>query len=460
MKKSIWHITIPTPVGLILIVVLLVISVWFAQNTTFINMHADSSTQPQNITVSNITDTSFTVSYFTAEKTTGTLTYGTGINAGTAVIDARDTTAGNSLAHWLHYFTVINAKPDTNYYFTILSGSVNYNDNGNPYTVKTAPAIPVENSNNKEVNGKVVLPDGTYPKEAVIYLETAESQKISGIVLPDGSYHLIINLLRDKNLSQYIKLTDSNLLNISVSADTNTATATTYLKDAANVPVITLSQQYNFANPSPTGPATGSATLTGAIPLPTLQNNQKDGNLSVNIPTENQEFDINQPTFTGNAKPNSVVSLQLAKDTKSVLNASIDTDTSGSWSYTPDTELAAGNYILNVINNDNNGSNESIAVSFVIHASGSKFTDPSVAPLSPTDIPPMPSDTPIPTINTSPTLVPTAQPTATPLVVMSPMPMSPYPTLVDTGSNDLVIAGSLISFATLVSALLFFLIRL
>lgn len=479
MKKSISQIKIPTYLGLILLMVILLATSWIAGNSTFINSRANTSTNPEGIKISNITDTSFTVSYATAEKTTGSVLYGEKITEGIVALDDRDKTAGNPSPHQMHYFTIEHLKPATLYNFTILSGDTKYDNSGSAYSVTTATTLSPDINNNREVTGTVILPDGSYPKEAVTYIQSINSQLLSVPIQNDGSYHFSLNLIRTQALDKYVQILDTDLFALTVVGDGYQATAKAYAKDAAHVPLITLSQQYIFTSSvqaTPIDSASSSALISPANLLPKLTNeNTIDKNPQILVPQKDQAFDDRQPEFTGTALPLSNVDIVIQSANQ--IRTSIQTDASGNWVYRPDTPLAPGTHTITITTRNESGLYQTIMQSFIVHAEGSQFIDPSVSPTQPN---PSPTTiviltTPTITVSNTPVIIPTVIPsptltvptitiptniimTPTPIIITN-APVTPVPTIEQTGVNNLFITGGLITFATFISIMIFFLIR-
>jgi hypothetical protein len=466
MRHSLWNIKIPTFAGLLLLVLSVALTLFLAQSNTLINIRANPSNVPTSVRTSNITDTSFTVSYITAESTTGSLSYGEN-SVGQVALDDRDRGAGNPTSHQLHYFTISNVKPKTQYLFTILSGSTTFNSQGTPFSVTTAPSLPANSGNQKTIDGTVLLPNGTYPKEAITYVQIVNSQLLSAPVQKDGSYHITLNGMREQALEKYIQLSDSDQVNLTFIGDGNQATATTTAKDATHIPAVTLSNQYSFTAEAPVTSINASGSAQPSLSL-SSDSQTESYSLQIFVPQKNQAFTDSKPEFSGKALPSS--SIDILIQSASEIRDSVQTDKDGNWKYRPSQPLDPGIHTLSITGKNASGVSQTIAESFIVYAAGSQFTEPSVSPIksSPT---PTNAITPISTI--IPTSTQVATPSAVPSLIPSPtiiiptpttiaissIPLSPQPSIVSPGSNELAISIGLMTFATIVSALLFFLIH-
>lgn len=460
MKKYFWHIKIPTYIGLVLLALVLGATVLILRNNNIQRLQANFPNTPVDITVTNVSDSSFTISYITSDPATGTISYGTDNNVGQIVNDYKDIDS-KLTSHEVHYFTIKDLEPETVYYFNILSNNTLFTNKGAPYNVKTGDNLTPKAQSSNIVNGKIILPSGSPPKEAIAYLKTSNSQTLSLPVKPDGTYSFDLKTLRTKDLSSYMLISDTQSISLEFAGDGMISSATVLAKDAASVPTITLSQEYNFT----TDTDSMSTSSTSARPtIPQFAKITPVEKLGILIPEKNQPFSVAQPEFSGTGLPGSPVSISIQAIEE--ITGEVISDTNGLWRYTPSQKLEPGVYTITVNGIDKNGRTQSISESFVIYAEGSQFTDPSVAPtkiptqaLSPTIIPTTPQASPSAT--SAPIISPTMiTPTNSPMASISPTIIpSPQPSIPAPGSNELLISIGLITFTTLVSAMLFFIFR-
>jgi len=138
----------------------------------------------------NIRDAQFTVSWATAKKVSGRVNYGATSALGSTAVDDR----GGATLDTLHHITIKNLKPNTLYYYEVVSGDTTDNSNGNYYTCKTGNTfVPVGSD---LVYGKIVNTNRTpYSKGAIVYLELKDangygnsgtSSLISVLLEPNG----------------------------------------------------------------------------------------------------------------------------------------------------------------------------------------------------------------------------------------------------------------------------------
>jgi hypothetical protein len=95
---------------------------------------------PERVVLSNVRGTEFTVSWITQSIESGKIKYGTRIadySNWKTIPDGR----GNQTLDDIHYVTIKNLMPHTNYYYEIVSGNTIDNNNGRYYLVNTGPAL-------------------------------------------------------------------------------------------------------------------------------------------------------------------------------------------------------------------------------------------------------------------------------------------------------------------------------
>ncbi len=426
MKQSFLERRIPG-LSIVFLLILGFFTVSFVtQNKVNPFSQASGSGQPENIRITNLSSTSFTISYTTTESTSGTISYQQAGQANTVVFDDRDNT-NTSNNHKLHYFTLKNLQPDTNYLFNILSGGNTYENGGHPYSIKTLS--PPENKlSSQELKGKVIIP-AALDQEAIVYATASGVEDLSVLVANDGSYSLdSSNFLNSTNNNLNLSLAKIYLL---VQADGQQTTLTIPNGLTQTVPTIVLGNNYDFSATIPTG--TNIASSSG-LPTTTFSKTVQK-NVSITSPTQGQAFADQQPTFAGTAAPGTDVTISI--HSSNAISTSVTTDKYGNWQYIPSTNLAPGQHTITITALDNLGLSHTVSSTFYVYASGGQFLVPSVE-VSPTITPtltitntptisptivsatPNPSTSPTPTATIVPTATPTLKPTLTPTTTIVP----------------------------------------
>ena len=413
MKRTIWSKRIPTLLGILLIAIGIGITSYLVQSGVILTSKAGPTDTAQNIRISNVTDKSFTVSFTTEALVIGSINFGKDKNLGQTALDDRD--QGVLKEHKIHYVSVKNLDSSTNYYFSITSGSKEFLQKDEPFIIKTAPVSPESSASVKTIKGKVVLPNGDSPAEAIAYLNSDNSQTLSTLVKEDGSYSIVENYLRTQDLSSYFTFSDETVFRLLVlGEDSLTSNVRFGNFESEELPSITLGSDYDFtqSNLSTASPSasTGFSSLTAQ--------ESTAGNIpKINIPKNNQTFTDSQPKFSGTALPNSTVEITIHSDDN--IKAQAVTDASGNWSFRPTTPLSPGEHTITIITRDASGILRTIAQSFTVFASGTQVNE-SATPSATPVVAQTPSPTPVPTVIPTTPISPTVPPIATITPILSP----------------------------------------
>lgn len=458
MKESIWNKKIPTIFGIIIITIGVGITTFLANQGTLFKSNASASDQPQSVRITNITDTSFTVSYTTAGQVAGSLNYGKDKALGQSALDDRDQQSGSLSNYNIHNITVQRLSEKTQYFFTITSGQENYLDNSQPFSVTTGPIL--SNPTSQEpITGKIILPDGTTPNTALIYVTMNGAQVISTLVKSNGSYILPLNSLRTADESSYYTFSKDTNLKILVAADSLSSNASLSINQIHPVPIITLSKKYDFiASESPIAIATSLNSFPSLESTPSAKQSP-----DILIPKVNQTFTDQQPMFKGTGLPNQDVQIIIHSDAP--IKTNITTDSNGNWNFRPSTPLAAGDHTITIATKNSAGILQTITQSFTVYASGEQ-TYPAISVTPTPSVSPTIIITPKPSPSVKPTLAPTPIVTATPTALISPLPtqtkgglsITPTQTLLPaTGNSSIVTVGIVGTAISVLGGLLFLL---
>lgn len=414
MKNNLLEKQIPTLLGIILIGVAVFFTARFTKNVTIFTGFAGPSQTPKEVRIANITDTSFTVSYHTDDSVIGSLQIGETTNPDLLILDDRDRKSSQSNSYRIHYFTVGELKPETRYYFSIISGQNTYQDSNTPFSIKTGPHIDVKSSNNTKIKGTIILPEGTSPTEAVIYLKGTNTQKISTFTQND-TYSLDMIDIRSSDLLSKAVFSPDSKIEILIIAGTYQSQIQTTFSLVNNLPLVRLSNDYDFVqNSSPI--VDPNASESAELKFPSLSAKEASRIPQILSPKNEEAFSDQQPVFKGTAPPGESISVEIHSD--EAIKTQVKSDASGSWSYRPPKALSPGEHTITIVTRDAKGILRTISRSFVVYAEGSSFTDPSVSPIQPSSTPTskptlIPTKAPSPTVSTQPT--PSSTPTITPL---------------------------------------------
>lgn len=452
MKNGLFHKRIPTLVALGILSIVILISTILIQSGIFYVGKAAPEASPQNIVITNISDTSFAVAFTTPISAIGIVNMTDGKGA-SLVLDDRDKRTGKASSYFSHHITVPNLKPDTVYKFKLLVNGKAFE--GNSYKAKTGPVITSSPPQQNPLFGQVLLPSGSNATDTLVVATTPNGQIVSDVTSEKGNFIIPTNSWRAKNLEEYLVFDSSTSFKITAFRESMKAEVTASFDVAQNLPVITLLETYSFIKT-----AEQTATSSPGLIIP-----QGDGARQVNIsiPENGQSFIDSQPLFVGTAFPNRTVTIQIP----GTGSFSTTSNIGGGWSYRPDSDLSQGEHSIIIESTDDAGNRITDSAIFSIFPSGSQVSQTATPSATPTIIPttnPTPTPTiaittPEPTISAplptpTPTAIVTQNPTATPTIsIVTSTPTPPIVgglggTVALTGvSLILVIAGTLLLLA-------------
>lgn len=428
MKQGLLNKKIPTLFALVLLIGGIGLSIFFLNNTTSFVGQASVQEEPKNIRISNITDTSFDVTYTTDGNVIGAISYGT---SKTSLPDI----ATNEKSTKTHQINVQNLTPNTTYYFTITSGTNEYSDSGNPYTVTTGPTLP-KPTEKKQISGVILNTDGTNADSVLVYVTTSGANTISTVTSSLGSFEIDASYLRSSDLSSYFTLSPTQTLNLIGVTSGQETSAVFLLSESDPLPPLTLSQTYNFTSTAQTTTPQG-----GSVSFPVLSS-EENQEVSITSPSSNEGFSDDQPEFDGTALPGAEVEIIIQSNHE--IQTVVQADSNGNWSFRPTQAIEPGEHTITVRSRDENGILRILTRQFTVYAEGSQFTEPSVSPSAPTITPTKtiaPTLTPTVTASPSPTIIAkggglVTTPTITPSPTVITPTVTPRPTVTPTGSNS------------------------
>lgn len=417
-KKKLFEKRIPTLAAFVILIISLLVTNLLLKSGVIIIGRASPDTLPNNILVTNITDTSFTVTYTTNEKTSGAVNVIGEDGKNSLFFDERDKT-GSQQAYYSHQITAGNLKPKTSYSFTILADGKTIQDNNKPFVTTTAPTITTPPTSQKPIFGRIIMPDGQPAEDILVRIPTGKTQSVSTITKTSGEFIIPVNSIRNLNLDAYYNFTDNDILQIEVLRQDLRSSVKILFKNSASIPLITLPNIYDFTQENPVQEATSSSKFR--IP----QTSVKTGEVKITSPTENQSLIDDKPVFKGTAGANKTVKITI--ESPVVIQDTVVADANGIWTFRPPTALAPGNHTITIETTDNLGIVRRISLKFSVFAAGSQVALEATGAPTPTATPtssPTPTGVPSPT----PTLIPSISPSLTPPI------STPTATIVPTGT--------------------------
>ncbi len=388
---------IPTLLGISLVAFSVILISVFIRNPTFFKSNAITIEDPQNITITNMSDTSFSLSYTTETSITATVSFGKDTSLGFTEIEDMDKEKGTISPRIIHATTLKNLTPNTKYYFVINSGQTTFLNNNAPFEVITGPSISAF-ATQTPISGKVILPNVSIPTTTIAYLTIKGAQTLSTLVKKDGSFIFQLDFLRSEDLSSFFSLDKDSNIKIAFVNDFFASRVLSSYSKTNPLPTITLPNDYDFTIDSSIPIATTSGGIGGfqeILPSPSLSKNTGTLAPIILTPKKDQTFNDPKPEFHGTSLPNEKV--QITIHSSDTITAEVTADGSGNWVFSPGTNLTPGSHTLTIQTKDAFGIIKTISQSFIVHAATNPTPTPTLLASISATITPTTTLTPTPT---------------------------------------------------------------
>ena len=208
-----------------------------------------------------------------------------------------------------------------------------------------------------------------------------------------------------------------------------------YYSQINSIPVITLSNNYDFREREQKNSSPSAAFES--FPSFSSTSSSKTKGIQILTPGKGQAFSNQKPVLKGKGTPNQNV--QITIHSSQQIQATVNTDANGNWSYQPNAPLSPGSHTITVTAKDSLGVLQTITQAFTVYA----------AETSPT--PTTETNTPTPTLT-----VATANPSPSDSLTLTATPRQPLP---QTGNTSIITAGIVGLLITVVGGLIFLLSR-
>lgn len=433
---------IPTILGLGVLIIGVVAGVLLVgEGTGGFLPRADADKTPEQVRITNITDTSFSVSFTTRAPTMGLLEYGESAkNLEQKILDDRDQLSGESSLYRTHHITVTNLKPSTMYYFRIGTGGRRFFDNNkSPFTVRTSrPGL--EPSEADSAQGKIRTPAASPANGSLIYITSPGASPLSAYAKQDGSWNIALSQMRTQDASAIFSIDSNTDLKIQViGVDGESLDASIKyrqlnllgeLQFGQDVSQLLASDDFieeDDLTQNEFDDEIVDDTLTDETDAPEgnvlddlLSETDRFGTLpqseiTIIYPAKEDEIvSATQPEISGKAPPSSV--LQIEVNSENTYYDVVETDAQGNWSWSPPDDLEPGSHSVTIRYTDENGVQQVETRTFLVQADS---TYPSFVSTPSGELA---EPSPTPTLTPSPTPTPTPTPVPTPVTVITPKP--------------------------------------
>lgn len=414
--------TIPTLVGVIILVVAAAMGVLFLSNTQIFKIGADSTVQPKNIRVANITDTTATISWTTDKETNDFLIWG----ASARQVNRTQNESLNGEKYFNHSITLSGLLGSTNYYYKISSNGVVHDNSNAPWQFTTGSPLATSN-NSTIISGSVISATGNPEKKALVYADIG-GYLLSTQTSDTGNFVFQIGSARTPDLKGYAQIDPaSSLIQLSVhSGSGGVASAQIFPQSGNPVPPIIIGQNYDFRNeqinnfgdnPDASLNLPEDVTAVSKFNVEVPSETPRPTSVILESLTEGEIITSTQPQFFGKGPGGTEITITVHSDIE--VNGNLEIPSSGSWSYALPSNLTPGSHTIKISWIDVSGITRFLTRNFVVQAGEVPAFTASQSGATAT-----PSLTSTPTVSSSPSATPRQTTIPSPTSTALPVPVS------------------------------------
>ena len=282
---------IPTLLGLILLLIAIGLGTFLYTYKLKMDNSRKVTFTPTDIEIVNISDNQAAIIWQTKTALIGSINWGNTSNLTSSQIDDQDTNS-NQTPRLIHFVTIKNLEPATNYFFKIQSDKFKFPDQ--PSQFKTAPKLASQVKSNAPLIGSVLDTDLQLVTEGLVFLNLGQASNLATFITTKGNYLLPLTDLRDiTETKQFVlsKETDAALVVKSGSLKSNVKITLPPGKEPLE-PII-LGQDSDFTALATDNPITFDLNGDGqinAVDLSIILSN-------FNKDQQNESADLNQDGF-------------------------------------------------------------------------------------------------------------------------------------------------------------------
>lgn len=247
-------IRIPTILGLGVLAAGLIVGVFLMTNNKFLSFRTQASpaTEPKNVTIANVSDTSASIYWQTDDPAPGFIHTGTGPSLDITVKDERD--LDNPSNRLFHFVTLNKLTPNTTYFYRIISGAMVY-PQGEPLSFTTSS--PQEILSLTPIIGAVLDENQQPIAEAIVTLDIPGAQNLATVTKTAGNFILPLSRILTQDLTASLILPESSI-NATLTVFNNEKSSRVTLQlplQEQTLPVLILGQNIDFT-PEAVSPTT------------------------------------------------------------------------------------------------------------------------------------------------------------------------------------------------------------
>lgn len=374
---------IPTIIAVIILMFAVAAGVFLVQNNQVFRIGASPDMAPQDVRISNISDSSFSVSWTTDKATVGSLKWGESVSQVTNSQPSADVSAQN-----VHYISLNNLTAGKTYYFVINSDGTDYDNSGIPWQTNTGSVLGTGNQA-KLISGTVMTATGQPATQAVVYITGSGISPLAAKTTTNGSWVIQLGQARNSDLTQFIDFATKQNLQVYVQGGASGIASAQATSALTTVPTMVLGQNYDFTTqeqldddgvpnvnlnlPSDTTPSSKFNLPDGsASPAP-----KKEVTLESIEP--NETVNTTKPEVLGEGPAGTKITITIQSDP---ITGTTTVAADGTWKWNPPTDLPPGEHTITVSWQDAKGILQTLTRSFVVQAAeGPAFVaTPSATP--------------------------------------------------------------------------------
>jgi hypothetical protein len=437
---------IPTLIALLIIFAGIGGTLYFDKFLKTGETSAHQGTSPQEVYITNVTNTSFTISWLTAVQTPGFISLASKEKTVTLTDDLDND--GILRPRFIHYITAKDLKEETEYEIKILNSEKKCFTSTCPIFNQKTPTRLTKSVNLPPIHGLIVS-ENNQPIETVVYLTIGKSATLSGRTDSSGLWVIPLSNLRERDLLSGIPLSDTDLVQIIAKSGLNkNSMAVTDLKsirENASIPAMQIGKNYNFLNlVSKKNLIAQSQNQILGVQTQEIELEKKYDFL---FPLQDEEITTdNQPRFRGIGIKGKIL-LVTVNSQPQIDRITVNDD--GIWTWRPPKPLPPGTHQISIQGYDEQGNLVTVTRKFIVLKSGERVLGEATASatMTPT-VKPSPSTTPLPTSIQNPTLAPNSPtPQTSPTFIPSPtsIPATATPPRSGNITNSLILLGGGVS---------------
>lgn len=404
---------IPTIIGLILVGLIITIFRFGFDRIGPLFTKASTTHAPNNVTISNISDTSYTVSWLTQEPTSGSIRLD-GTLPNSFFFDERFSGTNTSpevasTPYTTHVVTVRGLKPETAYKFSIVSNGASYIHNGKPYEVRTAPTITGVGTGIEPAYGQLSASSGSPLEGAIVYVTLEGGQTLSTLTKSSGTWVIPLNLSRSSDLTQYTTFAERINESIVIRSSEGESTALTDTLNDNPVPAMTIGKTYDFRKIQAENKQKQPLALAPSPAVLGTSTQTIQQNVAIVRPANGSAIPSNLPIIQGTGVPGNQVLITIGMTQP--ISDTVVVGSDGIWRFTPIRPLSEGKQSVTITSADTKNKTVAITHTFEILKSGTQVLGDA---------------TPSATLTPQPTII-VDDPTPTATLAGEPIPETGFP---------------------------------